>query len=94
MDHGRIRLYVERSVIWNFGVGLRLLETAGIGIWLDSRGSLARVYRNIILISHLRNLMGATSRSLWLSLFRIYSVCRNVRVLNIAQRTIKPDPVL
>ena len=94
MDHGRIRLYVERSVIWNFGVGLCLLKTASIGIWLDSGGSLARLYRNIILISHLRNLMGATSRPLWLSLFRIYGVRRNVRVLNTAQRTIKPDPVL
>ena len=94
MDHGRVRLYVERSVIWHFGVCLSLLETAGVGIWLDSGGSLARLYRNIILIGYLRNLMGATSRPLWLSLFRIYGVCRNVRVLNIAQRTIKPDPVL
>ena len=94
MDHGRIRLYVERSVIWNFGIGLCLLKTSSIGIWLDSGGSLARLYRNIILVSHLRNLMGTTSRPLWLSLFRIYGVCRNVRVPNIAQRTIKPDPVL
>ena len=94
MDHGRIRLYIERSIIWNFGVGLGLLKTASIGIWLDSSGSLARLYRNIILISHLRNLMGATSRPLWLSLFRIYGVGRNVRVLNTAKRTIKPDPVL
>ena len=58
MDHGRIRLYVERSVIWNFGVDLCLLKTAGVGIWLDSGGSLARLYRNIILIGHLWNLMG------------------------------------
>ena len=94
MDHGRIRLYVERSVIWNFGVGLCLLKTASIGIWLDSGGSLARLYRNIVLISHLRNLMGATGRPLWLSLFRIYGVCRNVSVLDNAQRTIKSDPVL
>ena len=82
MDHGRIRLYVERSIIRNFGVGLCLLETAGGGIWLDSGGSLARLYRNIILISYLRNLMGTTGRSLWLSLFRVYSFCSNVRVLN------------
>ena len=94
MDHGRIRLYFERPVIWNFGVCLRLLETAGVGIWLDSGGSLARLYRHIFLISYLWNLMGATSRPLWLSLFRIYGFCRNVRVLNIAQRTIKPNPVL
>ena len=94
MDHGRIRLYVERSVIWHFGVCLSLLETAGVGIWLDSGGSLARLYRNIILISHLRNLIGTTSRPLWLSLFRIYGVRRNVRVLNTAQRTVEPDPVL
>ena len=94
MDHGRIRLYVERSVIWNSGIGLCLLKTAGVGIWLDSGGSLARLYRNIILVSHLRNLMGTTSRPLWLSLFRIYRVRRNVRVLNTAQQTIKPDPVL
>ena len=94
MDHGRIRLHVERSVIWYVGIGLCLLKTAGVVIRLDSGGSLARLYRNIILIGHLRNLMGATSRPLWLSLFRIYGVCRNVRVLNTAQRTIKPDPVL
>ena len=94
MDHGRIRLYVERSVIWHLGVCLSLLETAGVGIWLDSGGSLARLYRNIILIGHLRHLMGATSRPLWLSLFRIYGVRRNVRVLNTAQRTVEPDPVL
>ena len=94
MDHGRIRLYVERSIIWNFGVGLCFLKTAGVGIWLDSGGSLARLYRNIILISYLRNIMGTTSRPLWLSLFRIFGVCLNVRVLNIAQRTIEPDPVL
>ena len=94
MDHGRIRLYIERFIIWNFGVGLCLLKTAGVGIWLDSGGSLARLYRNIILISHLRNLMGTTSRPLWLSLFRIYGVRRNVRVLNTTERAIKPDPVL
>ena len=94
MDHGRIRLYVERPVIWNFGVCLRLLETAGVGIWLDSGGSLARLYRHIFLISYLWNLMGATSRPLWLSLFRIYGVRRNVRVLNTAERTIKLDTVL
>ena len=94
MDHGRIRLYVERSIIWHFRIGLCLLKTAGVGIWLDSGGSLARLHRNIILISYLRNLMGATSRPLWLSLFRIYGVRRNVRVLNTTQRTIKPDPVL
>ena len=94
MDHGRIRLHVERSVIWHFGVCLRLLETAGVGIWLDSGGSVARLYRNIILISYLWNLMGATSRPLWLSLFRIHGVCRHVSLLNNAQRTIKSDPVL
>ena len=94
MDHGRIRLYVERSVIWNSGIGLCLLKTAGVGIWLDSGGSLARLYRNIILVSHLRNLMGTTSRPLWLSLFRIHGVRRHVSLLNTAQRTIKPDPVL
>ena len=94
MDHGRIRLYVERTVIWNFGIGLCLFKTASVGIWLDSGGSLSWLYRDIILISYLRNIMGTTSRPLWLSLFRIYGVRRNVRVLNTAQRTVEPDPVL
>ena len=94
MDHGRIRLYVERSVIWNFRIGISLLKTAGVGIWLDSGGSLAWLYYDIVLIGYLRNLMGTTSRPLWLSLLRIYSVCRNARMLNTAQRTIKLDPVL
>ena len=94
MDHGRICLYVERPVVRYFGVSLCLLKAAGVGIRLDSGGGLARLYRNIILVGHLRNLMGANSRPLWFSPFRIYGVCRNVRVLDNAQRTIKSDPVL